>query len=225
MKNVFAYLFILTLVASCDAPQSTRLVPGASNALTNPVPTTTGGFSGVTTAGTGLGVVTGGSTSGSSTTPGFQNCDITPKYYAPGLGYLGLCQSSIDETQIALKPTVTDTSSRTCLIPTFKDVDGSSAYIGQPQCTYTTQNTVVIGQLAKSRSGFSTYSLNGVMVMKETALTAYFQCMDAYTSYVSQACPMGAKTNANCDAYARNWMADLCNTFKTSNSYLDVRLK
>jgi hypothetical protein len=217
MKNFIAYVMFLTLAVSCDSPQSTRLIAGSS-ALSNPTNTIS---TGTLTSGT----TTGTTTSGGLTTAGFTNCNFTNVQSSNALGTIGVCQSTLDETQIAIRPSVTDTSSRTCLIPTYKDQSGSSTYIGQPQCTYTTQNAVVIGQLSKSRSGYSGYNLNGMMVMKETALTSYFQCMDAYTSYVSQACPSGAATNSSCDSYARSYMSSLCTNFKSTSSYIDFNLK
>lgn len=202
----------------CDAPQRTRLVqnPLASNGSSSNF-TEPGGFTNTT----------GTTTTPTSTTmpAGFTNCDITPKHYASGIGLTGVCQSTNDEASIMIKPTITDTTSRTCLIPTYKDASGSSAYIGQPQCLYTTENKIVNGSLFKNRSGFTQYPLNGLMIMKETSMTAYFQCMDAFMKYVSQACPYGAKTNSLCDQYARNSMSALCNTFKSSHSFIDIRLK
>lgn len=226
MKKLILFSFILTMVTACDAPQRTRLtqVPGYSNGngLTNP--NTNSGSNGGGSPWT-PGTTTGSSNGGSNLPSGFANCTFSNTGYAPGMGYLGFCQSTLDETVIAMKASLTDTAVRTCLIPTFKDGNGSSAYIGQPQCTYTNQNAVTQGQLPKNRSGFSGYTLNGLMVMKETSLTKYFKCMDAYISYVSPACPQGARTNATCDQYARNYMTQLCNDFKATSAYMDIRLK
>jgi hypothetical protein len=222
MKNFLTLTLLATLLAGCDAPQRTRLVDNALSSgnnnfsapgdLNNPNTQTT------TTT-------TGSSTGGASLPAGFSGCDLTPKYYSSGLGSIGICQSSQNETSIVFKSNLTDTSARTCLIPTYKDQSGSSAYIGQPQCLYTTENLLVQGMLYKNRNGYSSYPLNGVMIMKESSLAPYYRCMDAYVNYVSQACPNGAQTNASCDQYARNSMTQLCNTFKSTYSYLDIRLK
>jgi hypothetical protein len=220
MKTLLTLSLLATLITGCDAPQRTRLVDNAlsSNNLTQP----NGTFTPTPTTTT-----TGSSSGGTSNTlpSGFSSCDITPKYYSSGLGTIGICQSTLSETSIVFKSNLTDTSARTCLIPTYKDQSGSSAYIGQPQCLYTTENALVQGVLYKNRSGYSSYPLNGVMIMKESSLTPYYKCMDAYVSYVSQACPYGAQTNASCDQYARNNMTQLCNAFKSTYSYLDIRLK
>src|SRR4051812_27603299 len=113
---------ILTLLFSqlmgCDAPQRVRtpgslensvLPGGLSNPVTEPAfPNTTSG-----------------STSGTTPLqqPGFTGCDLTPRYYAAAIGYIGICQSTLDETSLAVRPTISD-SSQTCLIPTYKDASG-----------------------------------------------------------------------------------------------------
>lgn len=222
MKTIMTLSLLAILLTGCDAPQRTRLVDNAlsSNNLSN----SNGNFNQNPSNPVST---TGGSNGGAVNTlpAGFSGCDITPKHYSSGLGTIGICQSSSSETSIVFKSNLTDTSARTCLIPTYKDASGSSAYIGQPQCLYTTENALVQGVLYKNRSGYSSYPLNGVMIMKESSLTPYYACMDAYVKYVSQACPYGAQTNASCDQYARNYMTQLCNTFKTTYSYLDIRLK
>lgn len=238
MKNMSYILLLAFLLVGCDAPQRTRDVPGYAFGENYNGPQLTSGFQGNTTGGLTSGSTTGGTTSGQTTsgttsggttgtgvTPGFETCDLSGKYYASNTGYFGVCQSTVDETQFMFKPSSTDQSVRTCFIPTYKDQNGSSAYIGQPQCTLTTQNVSVTGRLYKTRSGFQQYPLNGVMVMKEPSLGAYFTCMDAYASYVSQACPYGARTSPACDQYARNYMAQKCNDFKATQPYVDIRLK
>lgn len=224
MKTLILSMSLLVLAASCDSPQRNRLTNNLStgNGVTQP----TGGNNlnpWGTTTGTTSSSTTGGS-SGSNKPPGFENCDITPTHYAAVIGYTGICQSTLDETSIAVNSTVTDTN-RTCLIPTYKDGAGSSTYLGQPQCFAPEQNKVMMGKLYKTRSGFTQLAINGLMVMKEASLTAYFTCMDAYVSYRSNQCPYGAQTNSYCAQLARNDMTVKCNDFKAAHPYLDIRLK
>lgn len=246
MRNFFISCFLLTLIVGCDAPQRTRnpatWVNGSSldnnnSASGNFTPSTTSG----STSGTGTG--TGTTTPVVTTSPGFESCDISQKYYTVDIGYFGVCQSSQTETMIKFNPSLTSNSVRTCLIPTYKDAGGSSTYIGQPQCTYTTSNQVVTGSLYKDRPGFSGYPLNGLIVMKEPLLPEYIGCMQGYTNWPTNVCPNGpttsycqywiprcpyrGQTNAACDTEARNYMNNLCSTFKSkySNSYIDIRLK
>ncbi len=235
MKNLCASLLLLILATACDAPQRNRLASTVNNGngLGQPTSGTTGSNP-WTTSGT-TGSSTGGST-GNTKPPGFENCDITNKYYAAGIGYMGICQSTIDETSVAVSSTISD-SARTCMIPTYKDQSGSSTYIGGPQCFAPQAGVVTTGQIPKTRAGFTDKTLNGVMIMKESSLTAYFTCMDAYINFPSsQLCPQGSNTNTyqqnyypyqivNCKAMASASMATKCNNFKTDNSYIDIRLK
>ena len=232
MKKLITMFLISLITSACDSPQRNRIINNmGTNGLeqpqggttTNPwgQPTTSGSTSGTTTGSTS------GSTSG-GTDPqrpaGFETCDLDPKHYASVIGYMGICQSTIDETSVAVNSTITDTN-RTCLIPTFKDQSGSSTYLGQPQCFAPQQGVVTMGKLYKTRTGFGQYPINGLMVMKERSLGAYFTCMDAYVTFSHPQCPYGAKTNAYCDKMARDLMNLKCNNFKMDNPYLDLRLK
>lgn len=240
MKKLFLLLPFILLVG-CDAPQRTRAPSNwvNGNSLgTNPgagdfTPSPTNPVSGTTSE-------TGGG--GTRTIPGYENCDISQKYHAIDVGHFGLCQSSQDETTIRFNPSMTS-SVRTCLIPTYKEANGSSTYIGNPQCTTTTSNQIVTGKLYKDRPGFGSYPLNGVIVMKEPLLPEYYSCMQGYVGWPRNACPSGAtssycaywlprcpyggQTNSGCDMEAKNYMGNLCNAFKSkySNAYVDIRLK
>lgn len=244
MKKYFL-LSLMILAAGCDAPQRSRnpinYINGNSLGNTSQ---TTGGFTNIPMPGTTTGTTTNGSTPGSVvTTPGFESCDLSDKYQTIDIGFFGICQSTQDETAFKFKPSLTSTSVRTCLIPTYKEANGSSTWLGQPQCTYTTSNQVVTGKLYKDRNGFATYPVNGVIVMKEPLLPEYFACMQAFTSWPANVCtvnaqtpycmfwgprcPYGGKSNAACDTEARNYMNQLCTTFKTrySNSYIDIKTR
>lgn len=227
MKTLMLSLVTLLLATSCDNPARNRLTNGLSSGdQFNSGNGSTGGSNPWGTGST-TGSSTSGSTTGGSSTPrpaGYENCDITAKYYAAGINYMGICQSTLDETSVAVNSTVAD-SARTCLIPTYKDAAGSSTYVGQPQCFAPQANSVTMGNIYKTRNGYTSTPINGVMVMKEASLGAYFGCMDAYTSYRSSACPYGPTQNATCDAYARQLMTQKCNDFKATNPYLDIRLK
>lgn len=224
MKKLMLSLTLLALAASCDSPQRNRL-PGSaatSNGVTQPTGTVPGPWT--TVSGTGA---TGGSTGGTAVStkpPGFESCDISDKYYAAGINRIGICQSTIDETSVAVYTTVTD-SAKTCLIPTFKDANGSSTYLGQPQCFIPQQGNTSMGNLYKTRPGFTQNPINGVMVMKEGSILAYFNCMNAYANFKDYDCPNGARQSPMCAQRAGVEMTNLCNNFKAYHSYLDIRLK
>jgi hypothetical protein len=224
-------LLSLFLLYACEAPQRGRVPLGHNtNAHTGPhhIDSPWSPFTGPTTG------TTSGTGPTTNTNPqGFENCNLdVNQYYASGINYIGVCQSSLDETLVAIKNSQSD-SSRTCLIPTFKENSGSSTYIGQPQCFIPEANKVITGKLYKTRPGFTNSPLNGLMVMKEQSMTAYFGCMDAYVTFVHSLCPQGPKTPpyyyqnqlVNCDLMARNMMAEKCNAFKAMHSYIDIKLK
>jgi hypothetical protein len=231
MKSLLLSLSLLILAASCDNPQRNRLNGGyiTGNELGQPDGSTSGTNTGSTNTNPWQTSTTGTTTSGASGSstqkpPGFENCDISAKYFAAVIGYMGICQSTLDETSVAIISTVTD-GNRTCLIPTFKDNTGSSTYLGQPQCFAPQEGVITNGKLYKTRATYSHLPINGVMVMKQNSLAAYFTCMDAYVSFTHPSCPNGAKTNYQCDQMARSLMAAKCNDFKVSNPYIDIRLK
>lgn len=245
MKKYFLLLSLLALATGCDSPQRTR-TPGtwiSGNTLETVPSNQSGSLTPPTTAGSTSGA-TSGSGPGVTGTPGFTTCDLSDRYQTIDIGFFGLCQSSQDETLFKFKTSLTSTTLRICLIPTYKESNGSSTYIGQPQCTYTTASQVVQGKLYKNRPGFEQYPLNGVIVMKEPLLPQYINCMNGYVNwpqnvcpngpsstsycaYWAPRCPNGGRTNGGCDTEARNYMGQICTTFKNqySNSYIDIRTR
>lgn len=240
MKKYVLFLATLTLIVGCYAPQRTRLTNAYSNDYNSGNPNNSSGSLPSGTTGSSGGGTTGSSTGGATT--GFENCDLSSKGFTAEMGHIGICQSTQDETLFKFKSSLTSSSYRTCLIPTYKEGSGSSTYIGQPQCTFTEADKVMQGKLYKNRTGFTGYPLNGVIVMKEPLLTEYFNCMQGYTNwpanvcsgvnspycaYWAPRCPYGGKSNAACDTEARAYMTNLCTSFKTkySSAYLDIKVK
>src|SRR3989338_303114 len=117
MKTSILLFALLGLITGCDAPQRTRApqtwVNG--NSLEDP-----SNQSGTLTPSTGTGTGSGSTGTGTS---GFENCDLSNKYQTIDIGWFGICQSTIDETLIKFKPSLTSSDVRTCLIPTYKAAD------------------------------------------------------------------------------------------------------
>lgn len=241
MKTYFAIFTLLFAMTGCDSPQRSRMPSTyVSNPYSSGNPATGTLSGGATTSGTTTGSPT---TPTTPTSPGFESCNLGDRFQTIDIGFFGLCQSTQDETQFKFKTSLSHTSVRICLIPTYKSSDGSSTYIGQPQCTYTTSGQIISGKLYKDRSGFTTSPLNGVIVMKESLLKEYFSCMQAYVNwprnvcatgattaycaYWLPRCPYGSGSNAGCDNEGRNYMTNLCTNFKSkyANSYIDISLK
>ncbi len=246
MKQPMMLLTLLILATACDSPQRNRL-PSTLN-QSDGFRSSTGNLNSTSwTTGTGsmtnpLDDSASGSTTGNPARPaGFENCDITPKYHAMTINHIGICQSTLDETSLAVSSTVTDTT-RTCLIPTYKDQMGNSTYLGQPQCFIPEQGKVSQGSVYKTRQGFTQNPINGVMVMKESSLGAYFTCMNAvalfpksicpqgptsskYCEDIYNQCPNGSRSNDLCAKTANADMVAKCDNFKSTNAYLDITLK
>lgn len=222
------------------------LKDAVGNSNSNAIATNPGTLGGTTT--------TTGTTNPSTgaTDANFPSCDLSGRYHTVDVGYFGLCQSTVNETLFKVKFSMT-TSVRNCLIPTYKGSDGSSTYIGQPQCTLVNQaDEVIQGSLYKNRQGWENTTLNGVIVLKEPLLPEYFNCMNAYSNWRPQtSCPSGPNASPkcynlyyycpqgvpqgtysygpvqDCKTEASNYMSYLCNSFKSkySSSYLDIRTK
>lgn len=219
----YTLVLFLVILVGCDTPTRSRFPStGTGDALQTPtgvnlVPTTSGGTS------------TGGTTGGTTTaTPGFENCNLTTRSSTADLGSIAVCKSALDETSIKFVTSATDTSARTCFIPTYKDAAGNSTYLGDPQCTLTEAEKVYAGHLYKNRTGMAGYPLSGVTIMKEALLVEYFGCMDAYVVYI--------QSNNYCRVYpqdpycvngANQYRNSKCNAFKLKypNNFLDLYLR
>lgn len=244
MKKYFLLLSLLALVTGCDSPQRTRTPSTWVNGSALENPTNQSGILNPSTTAGSISGATSGSASGVTSTPGYESCDLSDRYHTIDIGFFGLCQSTQDETLFKFKTSLTSTTVRTCLIPTYKESNGSSTYIGQPQCTYTTAGQIFSGKLYKNRPSLEQYPLNGVIVIKEPLLSQYIGCMNGYVNwpqnacpsgpsstsycaYWSPRCPYGGRTNGTCDTEGRNYMGQICTTFKNqySNSYIDIRTR
>ena len=102
------------------------------------------------------------------------------------LGSLTVCQSSDNENSlyIQLKQTVRDL----CFVPvSIDDNNGGTIYIGEPRCrNFENSKTLYPITLYKNRAGFGSFSIDGVMIMKneldyyESPYNRYLRTPDAY---------------------------------------------
>lgn len=234
--------FMALILTGCDQPQRNRLPNHVIPGSTNPVSTNSSWGNPFSNGNTGT-TQSGGpsSATGGTKPPGFENCDLSHRYYATNIGHMGICQSALDEKVIAVSSSISD-NNRTCLIPTYKESSGSSTYLGQPQCYQPQVNQVMNGTLYRTRTSYNHLPLNAVMVMKESSLSAYFTCMDAYSNFPQSICPQGPQSNPNCQqlftncpngpqsnnychSVAQQNMTTKCEDFKATHSYIDIRLK
>lgn len=230
MKTMIFLFASLLLVTACDAPQSTRVLSSATGSAYSSGNTNKFTDTNTTTTGT----TTGG---GTTTEAGFENCTYATQGTSSSLGTYGVCQHTSDETVVKVRPSVSDSAVRTCLIATYKDTSGSSLYLSiTPQCFYPSAGTAVKGRLYKDRSGFEGYTLNGLIMIKEKSsssastsdvLLGYYSCMDAYVNYKSVVCPYGYNQSTYCAGLANTYRNNICTSFKAtySSHYIDIRLK
>lgn len=233
MKILFLFS-LLTLVA-CDAPQRTRLMSGVDS-MTNPY---SGGQNKTPESGGSTGTLNPGTPT--TTSPEYSHCDYSYRYHTIDIGHFAICQSNSDETKFKFKTQMANRNVQVCLIPTYRDSTGSSTYLGTPQCVYTEAGRDYEGRLYKDRTGFSGYTINGVIVLKYGLHTEYFGCMNASLNWPANACPYGANTNQACWQYyascplgasssaacatnANAYMRQVCEQFKSryANSYVDI---
>lgn len=220
MKNrkFIVSVFFLVALSGCDAPSGGRArsrLPASSISSiqsTNFSPTDTGNLNN--------GTPTPTPAANATPEPGYSSCDLNNIRSSGSLGGVGICHSTIDETKIKVKFVTTDQTDGTCFVPTHKNNDGTSIYIGVAQCTYHNTNQQLNGTLIKNRPGYSNASLNGVMIMKRSYLNDYFACMDAIPNFITNNCPSNT-TNA-CYAQAQAFMGQLCLYFKNRGNYLDL---
>jgi hypothetical protein len=224
-------LLPLLILTSCDGPSRMResaSIQGSSlGAPTTPTTSTTGTGTGTTT----------GTTTGSSTPAGFENCGADKIFSHAVLGQVKVCQNSGNELyfRVEYSKAVTTQADATCIVPLYKDSNNNSTWLGAAQCTIHSAGQVSYGYVSKSRSGYTQYPVNGVMVMKYSATNAFFQCMNGYaTSY--QACAPNCAPYGNnpttyqqclsaCGTQATNYMSSMCSTFRSGYAYIDIRTK
>lgn len=179
---VFALLFS---VVSCDAPRTQRRVAaGSANDFSlfgGPLGTTTGSTttggtttSGTTTGGTDTGSIPSDATHCSWSTDGSSgytngHAHLSPNEDNATEGAYTLCQSSTSELNVYLQLKNPITSHQLCLIPTYHS-GSNSVYIGEPRCLYVQNNTSIYKvSLIKNRTGYSSYPITGVMMMRDKA--------------------------------------------------------
>jgi hypothetical protein len=223
-------LFILLpfILSACDVPQRTRF----PTQTTDPVTLGDGGYENYDGYTNGEGGSTGTtSTNGSTGTTGstgtsgtqgnnelgFENCTNTTPYYGGSVGYFGLCKHSDDERKFKARFAQTDVVVGTCFVP-MHIVDGNSYKLGIAECVHNQANTNYFMTLYKQRPE----PINGVMVLKASAVNSFMQCMNAKANYI--AAHPGCEFNATCLQQADQYAYTVCNTFvqQHSNDYKQV---
>jgi hypothetical protein len=146
---------------------------------------------------------------------GFQNsghAHLSPTESSASEGAFTICQSRTNETIIYLQLKASINDAQVCVFPTY-EADGKSVYLGEPRCLLAqSPKTIYKVNLLKNRSGYSSYPVTGVMVMKDKS---YFYQAPFYQFALSP------------DAYTfcSQWMAQYgdpsyCSSFKQGGHYV-----
>ncbi|CAN0328137.1 unnamed protein product, partial [Chrysoparadoxa australica] len=105
---------------------------------------------------------------GSSNFP-YGHAHLSPNEDSQTEGAYTLCQSSTNNTEVYLQLKNPITGHQLCLIPTYHS-GTNSVYIGEPRCLYVSSNTSIYKvSLIKNRTGYSSYPVTGVMMMRDKA--------------------------------------------------------
>ncbi|MEE2670348.1 MAG: hypothetical protein VYA54_01460 [Bdellovibrionota bacterium] len=220
MKGLIT-LSLFLLIQACDAPQRTRNPYGSVS--TSGTTTTDGGTSSVTDDST-TDTSDDGIEDSTSTTviPGFEDCNLEYRYYANNIGYIGLCQNDNSENRFKLKIDRSDVQYGTCFVPVHAQLDSqgkrTSFKLGIAECVRNQKDKEYTMTLTKQRSE----EINGVMVVKATAVNAYLQCMSAKVDFLS-AYP-GCQYDASCLQAANNYASSVCSQFVSTypNDYKEI---
>lgn len=85
------------------------------------------------------------------------------------LGPHTLCQSSTVNTDVFIQVKNPIMDAQVCIVPTYAS-NNASVYIGEPRCLMLNDNKKIYKvSLLKNRPGYGSFSVNGVMVMKDKA--------------------------------------------------------
>lgn len=163
---------------------------------------------------------------------GFSHCSNANVASATYLGSLQLCQNQYSADMFRLRINKADDGDRGCVIPTFVNSTGSSIPLRtQASCFSHQPNEVKTAQLATNNPDCPGCTANSAMVLKESIVPAYYNCMNAVKTYMlaPQNCcshvlgqPLasgcgGVGVSANiCQNNASAYMNGLCGQFKTN---------
>ncbi|MAF77320.1 MAG: hypothetical protein CME60_04105 [Halobacteriovoraceae bacterium] len=99
----------------------------------------------------------------------------------PADGAYNICQHGSSDTTIYFQIKNPISDEQICFIPMFRSTTGQSTYLGEPRCLMATSNNRIYTiELYKNRSGFTSYDINGVMIMRDKS---YFYTSPYPTTY------------------------------------------
>lgn len=216
MKSlIFASILIFT--QACDQPTRTR-IPSNQTGTSGNTQNFTDPAIGDEDGGGGDNVTPVNPGEGGDQMPGFENCILDYQYFVSNIGSFALCQNQNQENRFKLKMQNSDLQHGTCFVPVHVQSNNQSFKLGIAECVKNQAGREYNMILTKERGE----AINGVMVVKATAINAYMQCMSAKVDFIS-AYP-GCQYDAACMQAADNYANSVCTQFVQvySNDYKQV---
>ncbi len=121
---------------------------------------------------------------------GFSHCKFGSEPFSKRDGFLGevdLCQSKTNPLQVLLRAKQDFIQRSLCVIPTTRDMGGSSFYIGDAYCDIVNADKYYVINLTVF-NGYQSLPLNGAMVMYMDKVSQYEACINAIEPSKTQLC-------------------------------------
>lgn len=165
MKTTICFYFcILFILTACDSPQTNNR--NRSGGLTNNDKAITDSQ---------LQTINQYNSNSLTDNSNMASCPNLKTATATEIGEVSVCPSLSNELQLTYRPSIGDTTTATCLIPTYIQADGRSTYLGEPVCVY--HNAGALRQYTFVKTRYLSSPVNGVMIMKQDIVASYFQCL------------------------------------------------
>lgn len=151
--------------------------------------------------------------------PGFDDCNLNYQTHTNNIGYFGICQNSINESQMKVKFQTADSNVGNCFVPMHQNNDGKSFHLySRAECVYPEAGKKYIIPF-QSSARIRNDSINAVMVLKFDAVNHFFLCMNAYSQQFQVALQQYYSSHINCQfspscqASANQWANQQANGY------------
>ncbi len=212
-------LIYLLILASCDRPHSTPVLPGQDYQGPNFFQQSQNGGEEATNPPADEANNNPTPLDENDLTQGYTTCNSTKKFYINNIGYFSLCGHDDDERKFRVSFAQQDLSIGNCFVPIHITQEGKSFKLGIAECVKNQAERAYFMTLFKDRPD----PINGVMVVKYTSVNSYMQCMNAKVNYI-QAHP-GCATNPSCLQSADQYAHQVCSMFAQNHqgSYQQIK--
>ena len=233
MKTISSLLLLSLIVSSCNMGGGNRRTKGRSQRDANPLDGQANPSYNLNNDGSNWnGGSDGNSFSsgpGSTGSTGYDHCNLNVASQS-GDVYVSACQSFTQETSFRVKfwlaSNSADSGDQTCIVATHTLSNSSSFNLSNsPSCTHHNAGEMMEDNLVKDRQGYTSYPINGVIMMKQRDLNYYYACMDyATTVPQSQNCG-GLQPGLSVNQLRYTYPQCLCYYFSLYKDYVELRTR